>query len=173
MSLLETIDSYQKLSKYGTQDTLVRLWNQFVDKNDFFQKVQKQEGYNWEYLVHIHPNTKEELLKAFEGDGNRLLDAMFNENNEEGVRTYYMDAKWFTTDSDDEIITENTVDDMIEHIITDWWDGTEYRGTYEHLWYGFMMFAVDHYDAENKKREEEEMEEARREREAENNKQEG
>lgn len=172
MSFIETTANYKKLADHGDIYTLVRLWNKFVDTNEFFKTLQKGTGHNWEYLIHIHPNTKEELLKAFNGDSKKLLDAMFSKDNEAGVRTYYMDAKWFTTDSDDEIITDNTVDDMIEHIITGWWNVMEYRGTYEHLWYDFMMFALAHYNEEDKKRQEEEMEEARRERGAENNKQE-
>ena len=172
MSFTETTANYKKLADHGDQETLARLWNQFVDTNEFFKTLKKRTGYNGEHLIHIHPNTKEELLKAFNGDCKRLLDAMFNEDNNEGVRTYYMDAKWFTTDGNDEIITDNTVDDMIEHIITDWCDWTEYRGAYEHLWYDFMMFALAHYEEEDKKHQEDEMEEARREREAENNKQE-
>ena len=151
LSYDELKKKYKDLCVTGAEDTFVRLWDRFINEYSFFKEITHD--------IHIHENTRKNLVMVFKGDNEALLDGIFDNDNDQGVYTYSQDAKWFYIDGDGHLLTENTVDDMTEHIITDWcWDDRHdggYTGCYIDCWRRVMEFFLEHYDEEEEKRMEE------------------
>ena len=158
LSFGELRNKYIDFYRTRTEDTFVRLWNRFVDEDSFFANLKKEKRIDWEWEMHLHENTLDNLKKAFRGNDSYILAAIFDNHNDEGVFHYSQDAKLFIVDENDGIIVEDTVDDMAEHIITGWCWGGDGANSYTDCWRRVMEFFLEHYDEEEEKR----MEEARK-----------
>lgn len=147
LSREELHEKYQELDTRGAEDTFLRLWNRLINENKFFRGIAHD--------IHIHENTREELTSVFKGNSEALLDAIFDNDNPEGIYTYSQDARWFYINRHGSLIAENAINDEIEHIISDWCLDDGHVDSYADCWRSVMEFFLEHYDEEEEKRMEE------------------
>lgn len=157
----DLLKKYKDLCVTGAEETFVRLWNHFIAGNQPFVKARRTNRPFWE--LYIHENTLENLKAAFGGVNTDLLDAIFDNDNDEGIFCYSQDARWFTLDGDRKIICGNSVDDIAENIISGVGDCGEAEGSYTDLWKKYMKFCLDNYKEEEEKRMEEIIKQNRKE----------
>ena len=138
---------YRFLPKF-TEDEEITAWNLFVNESEFMKKLCEDRGmtYKWTvYLLTIYENTYDNLMTRFKSE----LEPFFSCAMDEFVRQnigrdseYFFGDKWFVC-IQDKAYSENTPTDMVNTLLTKFFEDNELRDKIFNAWQNWMY---EHHD---------------------------